>query len=101
MPVAGVFETSMTLGAINTSASTTTSHNFGPSSIWSRPLLQRAVGFDHTSDIRPEIIQFVDASGTNNGSFFGIFASQCTSITFRLRVKETFARVLCTTFFFT
>ncbi|MCH9648266.1 MAG: hypothetical protein K0U98_08505 [Deltaproteobacteria bacterium] len=101
MPVAGVFETAMTVGAINTSASTTMTHHFGPSAIWAKPQLQRAVGYDHVSDINPDISRFVDATGVNNVSFFALFASQCTSVTFRLRVKEAYARVLCTTVFFT
>lgn len=35
----GLIETSYAIGAINTSASGTTHHNFPSSSIWSRPLL--------------------------------------------------------------
>lgn len=100
MPVAGVFENALTLGAINTSATTTMAHNFGPSSIWAKPQLQRSVGFDHTSNINPDISRFVDAAGTHNVSFFALFASQCTSVTYRLRVTEAFARVACTTVFF-
>ena len=101
MPVAGVFETALTLGAINTSASTTMNHNFGPSSIWAKPQLQRSIGYDHTSDVNPDISRYVDAGGPKNVSYFALFASQCTSVTYRLRVREAYARVACTTVFFT
>lgn len=100
MPIAGVFETAMTLGAINTSASTTMAHNFGSSSIWAKPQLQRTVDYDHISSINPDISRFVDATGVHNVSYFALFANQCTSVTYRLRVTEAYARVICTTAFF-
>ncbi len=101
MAVAGIGETALTLGAINTSASSTMAHNFGPSTIWARPLQQRSVGYDHISNINPDISRYVDAAGTHNVSYFGLFASKCTSVTYRLRVTEAYARVVCTTVFFT
>ncbi|MCH9648264.1 MAG: hypothetical protein K0U98_08495 [Deltaproteobacteria bacterium] len=80
MPFSVVFETAMSLGAISTRASPTVDDNFGPSSSRANPQLLRAVAYDRTSDINPDISRFVEGARTQNVSFLAFFASQCTDL---------------------
>jgi hypothetical protein len=78
----------------------TLTHTFGPSSIWGHPSLQRMHTLDDDASADATVSQFVDASGTHNVSSIGVFANQCTSITYTIVVRFAGARALCITEFF-
>jgi hypothetical protein len=101
MAIVGVLETGMFFGTINTSASTSAQHNFGPSSVWSRPYVQSFFNNDDDGSIDLKVSQFKDNKGTHNGSFHpGIIASNCTSVTFHMSTIDSIGEAVLTTEFF-
>lgn len=101
MAIATVLATGITIGAINTDASTTVDHNFGKSSIWSHPALLKV---DVTSDEGGAALRvsgFVDGTGPKSGkNFVGLFSPDATKVTFKLSVLDCLARGVCITEFF-
>jgi hypothetical protein len=99
MAIVGVFETELHAGTINTEASFSAQHNFAsPLDIWSRPYLQQVSVNDDDGSVILGISQFVDSSGTHNGSFHpGIFAKKCKSVTFAMATTDCIATAILTT----
>jgi hypothetical protein len=99
MAIVSFFETGMSAGTINTSATFTAQHNFGSGlTVWSRPYLQSVSVNDDDGSAELSVSKFVDNSGTHHGPFQpGIFASKCTSITFRLHTVDCIADAVLTT----
>lgn len=99
MAIVGILANALNIGAINTDASATLVHNFGSSSIWAHPSLQKVDLNSDEGGASVTVSKFVDASGTHNVSFTGVFASNCTSVTYRMAVLDCIARALCITEF--
>ena len=99
MAVVGILANPLSVGAINTSASATLTHNFGPSSIWAHSSLTK-VDDDDDGGCTTFVSKFVDASGPHNVAFVGVFANNCTSVTYKLAVTDCIAAALCITEFF-
>ncbi|MDX1501387.1 MAG: hypothetical protein R3325_03415 [Thermoanaerobaculia bacterium] len=100
MALNGFIETWATIGAINTNAATTTSHNFPPSRVWTRPLLQRLVTYDDNASVNAYVTSTVSGGVTNGSNRAGAVVSNCTKVTFRVTVDEAYARYACVTIFF-
>jgi len=100
MALNGFFETWKSLGAINTSASGTTQHNFSASRVWSRPLLQRMLTYDDNAQANAFVTKTVAGGVTNNSNRAGVVVNNCTSVTFEVRVDDAYARYACVTTFF-
>ena len=100
MALDGFFETWFAIGAINTTWTDTTTHNFGPSRIWARPLLQRLVTFDDEASADAYVTTTVSGGVANGANRAGVVVNNCTSVRFRVRVTDAYARYACTTIFF-
>lgn len=100
MNIIGVFETANSIGAINTSATSTIDHNFSPSWVWAHPVLQMVNNID-SEDGRAStfVSMYTDSNGTHNVNYIGVFASNCTRVRYALSVRDCAARALCTTHF--
>ena len=100
MALNGFFETWLSEGAINTSSFDWVEHNFPPSRVWARPLLQRIVVYDDDSQANAYVTQTVVGGQTDHTNRPGVALSNCTRVVFRVDVTETFARYACVTIFF-
>ena len=100
MALNGFLETWLGIGAINTSWTETTQHNFAPSRVWSRPLLQRLVTNDDDAQANAFVTATVSGGVTNNANRAGVVVTNCTRVTFRVEVTNAFARYACVTIFF-
>ena len=73
-------------------AGSTLTHHFGSSSIWAHPALQSfSTQSDNVSNLpgaNVVVSQFVDAAGTHNVNFIGVFASKCTSVTYQMTAYD-------------
>jgi len=87
-------------GGINVEVSFSTSLSFPPSNIWGYPSLQ--VSFNNADDgsVSVFVSQFIDSKGEHNVDFIGVFASQCTSITYGIIMLDCLALGHCITEFF-
>lgn len=100
MALNSFFETWLQIGAINTTHTETTVHNFPPSRVWSRPLLQRYVNVDDNASADAFVTR-TTANGTNDSNNrAGVVVNNCTQVMFRVRVKNALARYACITIFF-
>jgi hypothetical protein len=107
MPIVGVLANavSASTGGNIVGDTSTLTHHFGSSSIWGHPALQSFSTEDANVDDQPgsvaSVSQFVDVHGTHNVNFIGVFASQCTSITYQMvAFQGGSAEALCITEFF-
>jgi hypothetical protein len=100
MALNGFLETWHAIGAINTTWTETTTHNFPPSRVWSRPLLQRVVIYDDDADANAYVTTTVSGGVSNGTNRSGVVVNNCTSVRFRIRVTEAYARYACITIFF-
>ena len=101
MAIVGVLETAFYAGTINTDNTFSAQHNFGPSSIWSRPYLQEVSVNDDDGSVILWVSQYKDNKGSHSGPFTpGIFASSCTQICFGMYTKDCIATAVLTTEFF-
>lgn len=99
MALIGILANGIHIGAINTSHQATLTHNFGPSSIFANSTLFKVDDHDD-GGCTTFVDQVVDDDGTHSGPFFGRFASNCTSVTYRLKVTDCTAGAMCVTEFF-
>ena len=99
MAIVGVYETGLYGGAINASWSFSAQHNFGsPLNLWSRPYLQMVANNADDGYVELWVSQFKDNNGTHNGKWQpGIFANNCTSVTFEMWTTDCVARAVLTT----
>ena len=99
MAIVGLWETALYAGTINTSASFSAQHNFAtPLDLWSRPYLQEVSVNDDDGSVVLSVSSFVDSTGTHSGPFNpGIFAQQCTSVTFGMSTTDCIATAVLTT----
>lgn len=100
MAIVGFFENRLHAGTINTSATFTKQHNFAAPglTLWSRPYLQQVSVNDDDGSVILSVSQFKDGSGTHNGTFQpGIFATKCTSVTFKMKTRDCIATAVLTT----
>ncbi len=89
----GIIHSPIGIGAINTSASTSVTHQFaGPRKVWARTSLSDVVTYDDNNRANCRVVSLVDGGTTKNVNWLGFFGSQVTSITYRLSVKEAWAR---------
>lgn len=85
MALVGVLQSAHFFGATNGSLGTSTSHNFGPSSIWAHPVLQ---SFDEDGNGTGVISSFVDNTGFHNltgvlgGGALVLFRNNCTQVNY-------------------
>lgn len=100
MALNGFIESWLSIGAINTSWSDTTQHNFPASRVWSRPLLQRHITYDDDSEANAYVTKTVSGGATNNANRAGAVVNNCTSVTFAVKVTDAYARYACVTIFF-
>lgn len=102
MAIVSFFENSISIGAINTSASASVTHNFPKAAkldTWSRPALFKVDVNDDDGGVTVFVSQFVDKTGTHNGPFFpGVVADECTSVTFLMKVSDCIAAGAATTY---
>ena len=79
----------------------TLTHNFGPSNIWGHPSLQQMHVLDDDAFANATVTQFeLNHIAQPPVNVTGLFASQCTSITYTIVVGYASARALCITEFF-
>jgi len=99
MAIVGFFETSLYAGTINASYSFSAQQNFGSAlNIWSRPYLQQVSNNDDDGSVELWVSQFKDNKGTHNGKWQpGIYANNCTSVTFGMATTDCVARAVLTT----
>lgn len=102
MAIVGVFSSDLFIGAINTDASASLSHNFGASNIWGYGCLRRTICNDDDGGASVVISKFVDASGTHvpAGGIPILFSPTCKSVTYLLSVNDCIADAICNTQFF-
>jgi hypothetical protein len=101
MAIVGVFETELHAGTINADSTFSAQHNFGASSIWSRPYLQQVSVKADDGSVILWVSQFVDNTGTHKGTFApGIFKKNCTSVTFTMYTNDCIGTAVLTTEFF-
>jgi hypothetical protein len=87
-------------------AGSTLTHHFGPSSIFGHPALQSFSTQSYNVSNLPEanvvVSQFVDAAGTHNVGFIGVWApDKCTSVTYQMTASDGGSgTALCITEFF-
>jgi hypothetical protein len=102
MAIVSFFENAISIGAINTSASTSVTHNFPAAAkldTWSRPTLFKVNVNDDDAGVTVFVSQFVDKTGTHIGPFFpGVIADECTSVTFLMKVSDCIAAGAATTY---
>jgi len=98
MAIVGFLETGMFFGTINTSASASSQHNFGkPLTVWSRPYVQSFFNNDDDGSVSLGVSQFKDNAGTHNVDFHpGVFAPNCTSVTFLMSTTDCIAEAVLT-----
>ncbi len=99
MPIVGILANSVFIGAINTSASSSLTHNFGSSMIWAHPSLQYHYVDEEEGKADVYVSRFVDNTGVHNVKSTGVFVAGCTSVTYRIDVRDSFSRGLCITEF--
>ena len=102
MPINSFFETYMTAGTINTSASFSAQHNFASPglTVWSHPYLQDVSVNDDDGSVELAITKFKDGSGTHSVNNKGLFTTKCTSITFKMETIDCIATAILTTYIF-
>lgn len=100
MAIVGVFAHFISIGAINTNASTSFTLNFASSSVWSQTMLQGSGQGDTPGGADSYISKFVEKGTPKTGKFPIVFADNCTSVTYKLDVNECNARAVCVTQFF-
>jgi hypothetical protein len=98
--IIGVLANSLSGGTINTDWTYSLTHNFGASSIWGQPVLQFHGETDDETEVDTWVAEFVEGGQKKTGYFGGIFSNNCTSITYKLYVRDCFARAKCVTMFF-
>src|ERR1700676_5541993 len=100
MAIVGVLETELHAGTINADTTFSAQHNFGASSIWSRPYLQQVSVKADDGSVILWVSQFVDNTGTHKGTFApGIFKKNCTSVTFTMYTNDCIGTAVLTTEF--
>ena len=103
MAFVGVIQSTHFFGATNGSLTTSSTHNFGPSSIWSYPLLQ---SFDEDGTGSGVIDSFVDNTGFHSlsgqlgGGFVGLFRNNCTQVHFFFAAQDSIHTASAVTIFF-
>lgn len=99
MAIVGFVETGMFFGTINTSASASSQHNFAsPLTLWSRPYIQSFFNNSSDGSVSLGVSQFQDNTGSHNVNFHpGVFASNCTSVTFLMSTRDCIAQAVLTT----
>lgn len=101
MAINGILETGSHFGTINTSATFSKTINFGASSILATPWLQGFSVNDDDGGVGLSVLSFKDASGTHTGPFApGVFANNCTSVTFRMATNDCIVDAIFRVFFF-
>jgi hypothetical protein len=102
MAIVGVLETELHAGTINADTTFSAHHNFGASTIWSRPYLQQVSVNDNDGSVILWINKFVDATGTTHPGPFspGIFSKNCTAVFFSMYTNDCIATAVLTTEFF-
>ena len=102
MAIVSFFENLISIGAINTSASASVTHNFPKSAkldVWSRPTLFKVNVNDNDGGVTVFVSGFVDKTGTHVGPFFpGVVADECTSVTFLMKVSDCIAAGAATSY---
>ena len=102
MAIVSFFETLISIGAINTSASASVTHNFPKSAkldVWGRPTLFKVNVNDNDGGVTVFVSGFVDKTGTHVGPFFpGVVADECTSVTFLMKVSDCIAAGAATSY---
>ncbi len=89
----GIIHSPMVLGAINTSWSTSVKHEFnGPRKVWARTSLSDVVTYDDNNRANCRVVRLVDDGVTKNVNWLGFFGSKVTEITYKLSVKDAWAR---------
>jgi hypothetical protein len=83
----------------------TLTHHFGPSTIFAHPALQSfSTQSDNVSNqpgASVVVSQYTDAGGTHNVGFIGVYATDCTNVTYQITaVDGGSGSALCTTEFF-
>ena len=102
MAIVSAAENPIFAGAINTSASASVTHNFPKEAkldTWSRPSLFKVNVNDDEAGVTVYISEFVDKAGMHPGPFFpGVFADECTSVIFVMKVSDCIAAGAATTY---
>lgn len=102
MAIVSFFENLISIGAINTSASASVTHNFPKSAkldVWGRPTLFKVNVNDNDGGVTVFVSGFVDKTGTHVGPFFpGVVADECTSVTFLMKVSDCIAAGAATSY---
>jgi hypothetical protein len=103
MTIVGILATALPSfgpgGGINADASFSTTHTFGPSSIWGRPQLQHVAVNDRDGAINAFVSQFVNNTGVHNVHHIGDFVDNCTSITYTTKMHNCIGLSVCITEF--
>jgi hypothetical protein len=101
MAINNILETGSHFGTVNTFATFTKTINFASSSILATPWVQ---GFSNNSDdggVGLSVLSFKTSAGTTTGSFMpGVFANNCTSVTFRMATNDCITDAIFRVFFF-
>jgi hypothetical protein len=104
MAIVSFAENAISIGAINTSASASVTHNFPKAAkldTWSRPSLFKVNVNDDDGGVTVFVSQFIDKTGTHAGPFFpGVVADECISVTFLMKVSDCIAAGAATTYIF-
>ena len=104
MAIVGAAENLISIGAIGTSASASVTHNFPKAAkldTWSRPTLFKVAVNDDDGGVTVYISEFTDKAGMHPGPFFpGVFADECTSVIFLMKVSDCIAAGAATTYIF-
>lgn len=100
MALEGFFETWLEIGAVNTTHTETTVHNFPPSNVWSRPLLQKYFNWDDDAGANAFVTRTTSGGVNNTTNRAGVVVTNCTQVMFRVRVTDALARYACVTIFF-
>ncbi len=103
MALVGVLQSTHFFGNTNGSLGASTSHNFGPSSIWANPVLQ---SFDEDGFGNGVISSFVDNTGFHNlsgvlgGGALVLFRNNCIQVNYMFLATDSIHAASAITEFF-
>ncbi|HWK95973.1 MAG TPA: hypothetical protein VNR39_11170 [Pseudolabrys sp.] len=101
MAINGIIETGSHFGTVNTFATFSKTINFSSSTVLATPWLQGFSVNDDDGGVGLNVKSFKTSSGTTTGPFApGVFASNCTSVTFNMSTNDCIVDAIFRVYFF-
>lgn len=88
----GIIDSPMKVAAINTTWSTSVTHNIPSSDVWVRTQLTDVFVYDTDSGANARVVQLIENGVTKNVNWIGHFGQNVTKVIYRLTVYDAWAR---------